>query len=194
MKKLLTVAGIGLLALVMNNAKAQQRDMIGIKGGVSLTSVTNFDGRPRFTGHGGVFYHHEINKAWCIQPEVLYAGEGQKFTNDLDQKRVLALNYLQVPVMVQYFPVKHLYFEFGPQVSFLLDAKAKDVNTDHNDVNNLSVNYRKAEFGVNAGVGVNVNNNFGIYGRYNLGVTDISKNNTPYMANRGMQFGALVRF
>lgn len=76
MKKLVTVAGFFLLALTVNNTKAQMKSMVGVKGGVSFTSVTDLNGKNRTTGHAGVFYHQELNKSWCIQPEVLYAGAG----------------------------------------------------------------------------------------------------------------------
>lgn len=194
MKKLVTVAGFFLLALTVNNTKAQMKNMVGVKGGVSFTSVTDLNGKNRTTGHAGVFYHHELNKSWCIQPEVLYAGAGQRFTNDLGERRVLVTDYIQVPVMVQYFPIKHLFFEAGPQVSWLINAKAKDANQEHSDVISVKYNYRKSDFGINAGAGVNINKNFGLYARYNWGLTDNSKDVNTYMRNRDWQLGASVRF
>lgn len=161
----------------------------GIKGGLNVTDVSNFNGDNRLSGHVGLFLHHTINSRWCIQPEVLYSGQGQKF-NTGDGERTLALSYIQVPVMVQFFPVRQLYFEAGPQLSFLTSAKIKG----NNGSAEVDDNYRKMDFGVNLGVGIAATRQLGFYGRYNAGLSDITKNNNVSNMNRGGQLGMYVRF
>lgn len=160
----------------------------GIKGGLNVSDVSNFNGDNRLSGHVGLFLHHTINSRWCIQPEILYSGQGQKF-NTGEGERTLALSYIQVPVMVQFFPVKQLYFEAGPQVSFLTSAKVKGGN---NDVE-VDDSYRKTDLGINLGVGIAATSQLGFYGRYNAGLSDISKNNNVTNMNRGGQLGMYVR-
>jgi hypothetical protein len=192
MKKLLLSAGIILLISCFNSLKAQVRAQAGIKGGVSFSSVTNLKGDERVTGHGGFFVHTMLNDHWSIQPELLYSAQGQKFRDENSNQNVLALDYVQLPVMVQYSPVKKLYFEGGPQVGLLVNAKTEGPN----DANKADVkdNYKKADFGVNVGLGVNATKNIGIYGRYNFGVMDVTKSDDVYRQNRNLQLGAAIKF
>jgi hypothetical protein len=185
MKKfLLMTAFVCCMAVIVH---AQFRP--GIKGGVNLTDVSNFNGDNRVSGHVGLFLHHTINSNWCIQPEVLYSGQGQKY-NTGDGERTLALSYIQVPVMIQYYPVRQLYFEAGPQIAFLTSAKSKG---GKNDVE-VDDAYRKADLGINLGMGVAATRQLGFYARYNAGLSDISKNNNVTNRNRGGQLGMYVRF
>src|SRR5262245_47491748 len=122
MKTVLTFFLLAVLNLSFLTASAQ--NAIGIKGGVNIASLSEFSGRSRISGHVGVFLHHTINKNWCLQPELLFSGEGQRyFLNGVEH--TLALDYLQVPLMIQYYPVPQLYFEAGPQVGVLISAQDK---------------------------------------------------------------------
>jgi hypothetical protein len=184
MKKIVVIAALACCTVGI----AQAQFTPGIKGGLNISDVSNFNGDNRLSGHVGLFLHHTINSNWCIQPELLYSGQGQKY-NTGEGERTLALSYIQVPVMVQYYPTKQLYFEAGPQVSFLTSAKSKGGN---NDVE-VDGNYNKADFGINLGIGIAATRQLGFYGRYNAGLTDISKNNNVSNMNRGGQLGMYVR-
>jgi len=182
-----------------SNAQSKDKDMMytrpefGIKGGVSLTGISNLKGKERTTGHVGIFMHHTINKNWCFQPELLYSGQGQHFTTDAGEKRVLALDYIQAPFMMQYYPARRFYVELGPQVGLLVNSKTKDAGSG-NDKNEVADNYRKADLGLNAGLGVNITNHVGIYGRYTHGFIDVTKSTDTYRLNSGVQLGASIRF
>ncbi|HEY6979179.1 MAG TPA: porin family protein [Chitinophagaceae bacterium] len=192
MKKLLLSAGIILLVSGINLVNAQVKVQPGIKGGVSFSSVTNLKGDDRVTGHGGIFVNTMLNSHWSLQPELLYSAQGQKFNDQNGNKNVLALDYVQLPVMLQYHPVSKVYLEAGPQVGLLVNGKIEGPN----DANKADVkdSYRKADFGVNVGLGINATKNIGIYGRYNLGVTDIAKSDAIYRQNRDIQVGAAIKF
>jgi hypothetical protein len=191
MKKLLLSAGIILLVSSINLVNAQKVEP-GIKGGVSFSQVTNLKGDERVTGHGGFFLHSTLNKHWRIQPELLYSAQGQKFRDANSSDNVLALDYVQLPVMFQYYPASKVYLEAGPQVGLLVNAKTEGPN----DANKADVkdNFKKADFGVNVGLGVNATKNIGIYGRYNFGVMDVTKSDAIYRQNRNLQLGAAIRF
>lgn len=184
MKKLMVV--VGLLCVTAGVLQAQFEP--GIKGGVNITDITHFNGDNRVSGHVGLFLHKTLNARWCIQPEVLYSWQGQKFQTAAGE-RTLALNYVQIPVMVQYFPVKQVYLEAGPQLGILTSAKVKndDSKTEVDD------NYTRADVGINVGVGVAATRQLGFYARYMAGLTDISKNDDRTHSNRGAQIGAYIR-
>ncbi|AXY76484.1 PorT family protein [Paraflavitalea soli] len=187
MKKIVFLAVIACCSASVLQAQLKP----GIKGGLNVTDVSNFNGDNRISGHVGLFLHHTINSNWCIQPEVLYSGQGQKY-NAPDGERTLALSYIQVPVMVQYYPIRQLYFEAGPQVAFLTSAKSKGEG-DKSDVE-VDNAYRKADFALNVGVGVAATHQLGFYARYSAGLSDISKNNNVTNRNRVGQLGMYVRF
>jgi hypothetical protein len=190
MKKLLLSFGAILLVSFALNAQVQIQP--GIKGGVSFSSVTNFRGDDRVTGHAGVFVNTKLSSHWSLQPELLYSAQGQKFNDQNSNDNVLALDYVQLPVMLQYRPVSKVYVEAGPQVGLLVNAKTEGPNdADKADVKD---DYKKADFGVSVGLGINATKNIGIYGRYNFGVMDVTKSDAIYRQNRDFQLGAAIKF
>lgn len=185
MKKVFLAAALLLGAAGMLPAQSL---IPGIKGGLTVADVSNSNGDSRISGHAGLFLHHTINSRWCFQPEILYSGMGQRYETG-GEDLTLALSYIQVPLMIQYYPVKQLYLEAGPQLGILTSAKVKGDNDFKAEVDD---DYRKADFGLNLGIGVAATPRFGFYGRYLLGLTDISDNSRTHY-NRGGQIGAYVR-
>ena len=160
----------------------------GIKVGFNSAHLTGFSGNDRVGIHAGVFLHHTIDNHWCVQPEVLYSSEGQKYFNN-GEERTLALNYIQVPVMIQYYPARHLYFEFGPQFGLLVNAQDKGNDGEFNAKNDFT----NGQVGLNVGVGVNVTRQFGFYGRYSFGLTDVSKFDNIVDHSQVGQIGVAIR-
>jgi hypothetical protein len=81
---IIALVAIGTRSNAQDNAQNNKKMMhtmpeFGVKGGVSLTGVTNLKGNERTTGHVGIFMHHTITKNWCFQPELLYSAQGQHF-------------------------------------------------------------------------------------------------------------------
>jgi hypothetical protein len=200
MKKIIFGVCVIALAAIINTSYAQETKSykhsmpeFGVKGGVSFAEISNLNGKERTTGHVGIFAHHTINKNWCFQPELLYSPQGQRFTNEAGERRVLALDYIQAPFMMQYYPAKRFYIEAGAQAGLLVNSKTKDASSG-NDKNNVDENYRKGDIGINAGLGVNITNHVGVYGRYTQGLIDITKSTDTYRLNSGVQLGAAIRF
>ena len=160
----------------------------GIKGGFNFATLTGFSGNARVGAHAGLFFHHTINDRLCFQPEILYSGEGQRYFDD-GEERTLALDYIQIPLMIQYFPVKQLYFEFGPQLGILASAQDKGGGTNYN----VKDDFAPTQVGLNIGVGVKASNSLGFYGRYNFGLTDVSRFDNIVDQSRVGQLGMSIR-
>ncbi len=185
MKKLFIIAGACLF--FFNAANAQ---VMGIKGGLNFANISDYGGDSRLSANVGLYFHTKINNTWAIQPEILYSGEGYKYTTITGNQMVLALNYIQVPVMFQVSPVKEFYFEFGPQVGFLTSANIKDNNGNKTD---QMGGYNKVNFSLNAGVGIHATRELGFFARYSFGMSDITMNdNRSYYSNVG-QLGMTIR-
>ena len=178
---------VAIMSFTFSVAKAQA--IIGIKGGVSSGQLSGFSGNSRVSGHAGLFLHHQINSNWCFQPELIYSGEGQRYFTD-GNERTITLDYISVPLMMQYYPIKQLYFEAGPQVGFLASAQDKG-----NGLENINVkdDYSAAQIGLNLGLGVNVTNNVGFYGRYQFGLTDVSRFDNIVDHSQVAQVGVAIR-
>lgn len=180
------VLALILICIVAGTAWAQKITP-GIKGGLNISDVAGINGDNRLSGHVGLFLNSRLNSQWAIQPEILYSGQGQEFIF-LNRETTLALSYIQVPVMFQFYPVKQFYIEFGPQIGILLSANYKD---DDNK-NEADEDFKKADVGLSFGGGIQVTELLGFYARYNVGFSDIYKHNPDYF-NRVGQIGVAIK-
>jgi len=171
---------------LVNKVNAQVS--VGVKGGVNITGVSHYSDDPRVGAHAGVFLHGQLSPNFCIQPEVLYSSQGGQYNTEAG-KRTLGLDYIQVPVMFQYYPVKQFYIEAGPQVAFLTAANVKF--DGHKE--GINQDFKKTDFAVNIGAGVRLTQRFGVYARYNIGLADISANDNITNRNQVGQVGAYVK-
>ena len=188
MKKVTMVLSVAVISFLLSSVNAQQA--VGIKGGVNISSLSGFDGRSRISAHGGVFLHHTINNNWCFQPELLYSGEGQRYVSG-GVERTLALGYLQLPLMIQYYPAPQVYFEAGPQFGLLLSAQ--DKVDDYEEQINSKDDFTQAQVALGLGIGYKASEKLILYGRYNFGLTDVSRfDNIVDRSNVG-QLGIAVR-
>lgn len=186
MKKYVLALAV-FIAFAMNSQA--QKITGGIKGGLNISDVSGINGDNRLSGHIGVFINSKLNRQWSIQPELLYSGQGQQFWFN-NNEYTLALSYLQIPIMFQYQATKQFYIDFGPQIGILLAANHKN-DDDKWEVDEY---YKKADVGLAVGLGFNITRQVGIYGRYIIGLADISKRNLPDYSNRVGQIGFSFKF
>ncbi len=164
MKKLIfTVAAVCAFGF----ANAQDDSMsFGVKGGVNMASVDAEDTGSLISFHVGGFAEFMLTEKFAIQPELTYSGQGAKvegFGGDYN----LNLNYLNLPIMAKYFVTEDLSIELGPQIGFLMSAKA--------DGEDAKDDFNTTDFGLNLGVGFNLNENMVLGLRYNMGLTELEK-------------------
>jgi hypothetical protein len=183
--KILILVFTGLSFAFLLNAQLSP----GIKGGVNFANLIGYNGEARVGIHAGLFLHHKINSRWCLQPEILYSSEGQRYFND--EERVLSLDYVQIPLMVQYYLTRQFYLEAGPQLGLL--ASAKDYPVDNGIKLNVKDEFTSTQVGINVGIGVQANHTLGFYGRYNIGLTDISRYDNIIDQSRVGQLGMTIR-
>ncbi len=180
---------LGTVAILfLNDAKGQKG--VGVKAGVNIASLSEFNGRTRISGHGGLFVNYKVNKNFGVQPELLFSGEGQRlFSNAVEH--TYALDYLQLPVMFQYYPAPNVFVEAGPQVGILISAHDKvDQRNGHT---NIKDQYTAAQFALAFGAGLELTDQIILYGRYNFGLTDLSLLNNVDIYSRVGQVGIAVR-
>ncbi len=125
-------------------------------GGISFDARTSF--------HFGGYLNLGVSETFSIQPELLYNSVGAKIDDN-----ALKTNYLSIPIMIQYNPVPVFNIHAGPQVGFLLSAKADD-GDESVDVKDQ---YKGLDLGLGFGAGVNLPMGLGITARYVLGLANI---------------------
>ena len=128
-----------LLTLVSGSLllRAQQVEL-GLKGGLNVATIsypsTNSNVDPRISVNLGGLAHIHLSKEFALQPELLFSGQGYKQTIS-NVKYKTNLNYVQLPILLQYMIGTGFRIETGPQFGALLSAKSKsgDVSVDVKD-------------------------------------------------------------
>lgn len=163
---------------------------IGIKGGLNVFNIhhddnTSFD--PRIGFNVGVLGHIHVAKQWALQPELQFSAQGAK---SADGNVETKLNYLNVPVLLQYMWDNGFRLQAGPQAGFLLSAKSEANNTS----TDIKDDFKPIDLGVSFGAGyIHPATGLGIDARYNLGLSDISESAVK-STNRGFQLGLFYVF
>ena len=199
MKKALILATFTLFTLfsqaqhgrkVVRNTSPQAS--FGIKGGLNIANLqiensSNLSTLPSFNVGG--FAHIHVSNDVALQPEVLFSGQGAKQTvANIEYK--YKLNYVIVPVLLQYMFSSGFRLETGPQVGFLVSAKQKAGSIE----SDLKSNFKKVDFGWVFGIGYLTSSKIGFDARYNAGISDIHDSGPNKVHNRVFAFGVFYQF
>ncbi|MFA9187862.1 porin family protein [Flavobacterium sp. FBOR7N2.3] len=186
MKKVI-LSALAVFAFGITNA---QEVKFGIKGGLNLSSWSgdtegvNLKYKPGF--NGGMFADVKLSEKVSLQPEVLYSLVGTKvdnFTIDLDGNEFTGdvnfnMSYIYVPVMLKLNVAEKFNLEVGPQVGFLVSAKSVvQIEGNSQEIkNDIKEIFNTVDFGVNFGAAYDLDQHFVLGIRYNLGLSNINKN------------------
>ncbi|HEX6846656.1 MAG TPA: porin family protein [Chitinophagaceae bacterium] len=175
MKTKLAIMAIALLT--MQTASAQFR--IGAKAGANLVKVDgkSFSDEFRYNYHLGgfaeIFLTHD--KKLSLQPEVLF----NQYSTTLDssfkaiyenvltsEQAHVKLNYLSIPILLNYRLLGPLYLQAGPAFSILMDQ-------DRNFLQNGGDAFKKGDFSMIGGAQVRIAKIY-LTGRYVVGLANIN--------------------
>lgn len=182
MKKIILFTVLAIFCFMANaqDEPTKASDIsFGLKGGLNFSLITgddtdNFDGRVAF--HVGGVVEFPISEKFSVQPELLYSAQGDKGNFDgMDVE--FNLDYLNVPVVAKYYVSEGFSLEAGPQLGFLLSAKAEGggVSIDIKDV------IKSMDFGFDFGLGYKLDNGLNFSGRYYVGVSNFVDSNGSIM-------------
>lgn len=169
---------LGIFLLLSNPLTAQDW-IFGLKAGPNVSGIRISPGEEddaKLGFHGGAFGMVEIADAIFLQPEVLISFQGDEVDN---------LTYLNFPVTVKYFFNDQFSAHTGLQIGILLFGER--------DVEEF---LKTLDLGVPFGLEYQINDTFGVGGRYILGVTDIldpDVNNRADLFNRVFQLFVTYR-
>lgn len=167
----------------------------GFKAGANIFKVDgkSFNDEFRFGYHIGAFGEIYIVDKFGIQPELLFSQTNYRTGTDFNNvypdgvSSVKGkLNYLSIPILFNYRPIKLFAFQLGPQFGTLL-------NQDKNLVNNGKEAFKKGDISILAGAQLNLLK-FKVGARYVIGLNDINDVGTSNKwKNQGFQVYVGVR-
>ena len=166
MKKII----LSLVAVATFGAVNAQDMKFGAKAGINMSNFTgdaNTDSKIGF--QVGAFAEFKVSEKFAVQPEILFSNLGAKY-DVLGTTVTENANYILIPVMAKYYVANAFSLEAGPQIGFLMSAKAKG---DGDSVDTKD-NYKSMDFGLNLGAGYDVAENINIGLRYSLGLSNIA--------------------
>ena len=153
---------------------SQELDL-GIKIGSNFASISyaKEDSSTRTGIQAGLFAGIKFNDKVGINLDVLYSQQGADFNAG-----AFDLTYVNLPLVLKYYLVSGLHIQLGPQFGILIDKSLSETLT--NDYEEI------VESQISGIIGVGYDLPFGlrIDGRYNFGLTDISK---PEVGNKGIK-------
>lgn len=168
-----------------------QEVSFGAKGGLNIAKVTNTDNsKTRASIHVGAFAKIRLTEEWSVQPELVYSGQGYKWDPPVIDDVNFAVNYINLPVMLQYHIIPEFHLEAGPQLGFRVAAKAKN----DGDALDIKDETKGIDFGLGFGLGYTFDMGLGVGARYNFGLTNIWDSNRDSGNNSVAQFGVYYIF
>ena len=178
-----------LIACVLFTQAAMAQINFGIKGGVNITKVDGkaFKDEFRYGYHAGVFAELGLGKKFGIQPEVLFNQFQTKIDtslrnvwNPLRTDQDAKLNYLSIPILLNYKLANIFSLQAGPQFGML-------ISQDKNLLENGRDAFKKGDFSLLGGAQINISK-IRLTGRYVIGLNDIGDvSNQSKWKNQGWQ-------
>ena len=185
MKTILLLITVTSLSLFANAQSADTH--FGIKAGLNISSLDVKDGvdfNSKAGFHIGGLAHVHLGPHFAVQPEVVYSEQGGKDGSDRWK-----INYVNVPVLLQYMAGNGFRVQTGPQLGIKTSAKIKsgDVEVDNHDV-------RTGDFSWAVGASYISAAGLGLDARYNIGITNVNDADVPEVRNRVFQVGLFYQF
>jgi hypothetical protein len=178
-----------LIACVFFAQAAMAQLNFGIKGGVNITKIDDkaFKDEFRYGYHVGGFVEIGLGKKWGIQPEVLFNQYQTKVDtslanvwNPLKSGQDAKLNYLSIPILLNYKLANIFSLQAGPQFGVL-------ISQDQNLLENGKDAFKKGDFSLLGGAQINISK-IRLTGRYVVGLNDIGDvSNQNKWKNQGFQ-------
>ncbi len=177
---------------------------LGVKAGLNISSLTlnenELDSTNKTGFTAGLMTEIPLAKNFSIQPELLYSQQGMKLSysdpevENSHYKSTIALNYLNIPIMLKYYVVKGFSIQAGPQVGILLKANNEYQDNFLGYNNQEKMDLKDYSNGVDAsanfGLGYQFKDKFYLDARYNMSYTNVFKDvtaNTNYVINSDMK-------
>ena len=164
----------------------------GIKAGANVNKLTGKSFNEQFTYgyHAGAFVQIKLGKRLELQPEVVFNQVNTDTSSQFSQLYKInsgtisniKLNYLSIPLILNYKLSKGISIQAGPQYGILLDQQ-KDL------LQNGKSAFKDGDLSLLAGMQIKFAS-FRVYGRYVVGLNNINDiDNQDKWKNQSVQLG-----
>lgn len=182
MKK--TILSIMALAAVTVSGVSAQNSFLGWtfgpKVGINVANLSNVDDNKALVGFtGGGFVEYGFVDWFSLSADVLYSRQGVKFkdittgaVNIIDQRETL--DYLNFPIMANFYVLRGFAIRTGLQPGFLLGAN--NHRTVGGTKSSLSVTDNRKTFDLTIPIALSYSFDFGLVldARYGFGLTNVN--------------------
>ncbi len=194
-----------LFVLIFGDKVATEKFHLSLDIGANVASMNGYEAGDVNTGiNFGLGAHLMLNDRWFLAPE--FKALSRKGVKNVDvpfpipsefdvseSTSDIILNYIEVPILLQYRTPGRWYFSGGPQIGFLNTAKQESeiilaTGTEVNVTQNLKSQFENMEFSFPLEVGYSISKLRGgkgmdIRARYTYGLSEIFKSETSFSAN-----------
>jgi Outer membrane protein beta-barrel domain len=179
MKSMLKAAFVFfILAISFSPITLRAQLSAGIKAGVNMSTLVVDDGDTDY-GYApgfqfGGFLEFSLPKI-SVQADVVYSQQGSSIDVNGEELKAVA-KYVNVPVVIKYKIIPLVNIQVGPQFGFLTCMESDYhpvVSTPFKDQDYTKA-YKKSDFGVNVGVGLDLPKGLLVDARFYLGLSDIN--------------------
>jgi hypothetical protein len=166
------------------------------KGGIVMgMNVSQIDG-DRFPGYnkaglvGGAFVYTDFKDKWGALMEIRYAAKGSAAPKYYSYVRKFRLQYIEIPVLAQYEPVKKLKLQFGLSFGFLFDA----AQSDGYGYEKFEEIPSRGEIAACAGINYSVTKHFDVNARFSYSILPVFSNYTGSTWGTGAWYNNVLTF
>ena len=197
MKKIMMIAAMMIAAVSANAQNEVGQITLMPKAGINISTITgDGDQKAKVGLVAGVEAEYGITENFGIDFGVLYSMEGCKypadaFVNGANGNMNFNLDYINVPILAQYYPIKGLAIKAGAQFGFNVRHK---VSYDGESVNMKDLGWEAKTFNLSIPVGLSYEyQSFVLDARYNIGITKLFKDadqgrNSTFSITLGYKF------
>ena len=174
MKKLL----FSFSLLLIGNLSYSQVSF-GVKSGINIATTRDLIAYPRnrLGWYAGGLVKIPINKRIAFEPELYFSAKGNRSYNQIGPlKRTTRLNYINMPLLINYKIIKNTHLLFGPELGYMTSAQ---IALSNGEVFNVSSSYHR-HFDISLGIGISYTiwKSLGADVRYNYGFNTLYTTDT----------------
>ena len=190
MKKLFFAAAVLMCSLTAFAQSKEGTFNILPKAGINISTLSNKDNAKVKVGFtAGAEAEYQLTKQLSLSAGALFSMQGAKSTTvfrevdnttkeirEVDIKNTMEFDYINVPILANYYIIEGLAVKLGIQPGFNIVAKRKrtdGVDKVSENLKNLGVDVRKVDFSIPIGISYELND-FVVDARFNLGLTEVA--------------------
>ncbi len=190
MKKLFFAAAVLMCSLTAFAQTKEGSFNILPKAGINISNLSNKDNAKVKVGFtAGAEAEYQLTKQLSLSAGALFSMQGAKSTTvfrevdnttkeirEVDIKNTMEFDYINVPILANYYIIEGLAVKLGIQPGFNIIAKRKrtdGVEKESKNLSDLVVDVRKVDISIPIGVSYEFND-FVVDARFNLGLTEVA--------------------